>query len=360
MRFGWKKKIRRCLWLGGILFASFLARANARNVTLAWDPGSGSNVAGYRVSYGSASGVYTTQIDVGSNTTTTITGLVNGQTYFFGVTAYDQSGLESVPAEVAYPYPNALRNISTRALVEQDDRVLVGGFFITGHSNKKVVVRALGPSLALPGTLLDPQFELRDASGALLTSNDNWSSSQYQEIVASGLAPHDQREAAAVATLSPGAYTIVVHGAGASTGIGLVEVYDLDMPRTTTRLGNISARGNVRNGDDVLIGGFILDGGDSNATIVARAIGPSLANFGIAQPLNDPMLKLYNGNGTLIGSNNNWQDAQASEISAIGIAPSDPRESAILATLAPGHYTAVVSGRNGSTGIGLVEIYDLN
>jgi hypothetical protein len=266
----------------------------------------------------------------------------------------------SIPA--GYRYANStlsLQNISTRAFVNNGDQVLIAGFIITGTGQKKVMVRALGPSLPVSPALSDPIIELRDARGALVASNDNWRTSQQDAIIATGLAPANDRDSVLLATLNPGSYTVVVRGANNATGIGLVEVYDLDDPRGGARLGNVSTRGNVLTGDGVLIGGFILGGGGWSSKIVARAIGPSLGQSGISGVLADPTLELHDANGTLVASNDNWKDRQQAEIQATGIAPSNDRESAILMTLAPGNYTVIVAGKNGGTGVGLVDIYNL-
>jgi hypothetical protein len=203
-------------------------------------------------------------------------------------------------------------------------------------------------------------LELHDSTGRLIASNDNWKTSQQEQISASGLAPTDSREAGLITTLSPGAYTAVVRGAGSTTGIGLVEIYDLDNSRGLPQLINISARGNVLAGDNVMIGGFIVSGGTVSKTVVVRAAGPSLTSRGVTGVLPDPNLKLYDGNGTLIAANDDWKTSQQAEIAETGLALSSDRESAILATLPPGPYTAITAGKNGATGVGLVEIYGIN
>jgi hypothetical protein len=351
----------RALLSGCSILAVYSAPEKAGGITLTWDPNSEADIAGYRLHYGTVSGVYTSQLDLGNKTTATIPVLIVGKTYFFALTAYDTAGEESqLSNEISYPSPDSLRNISTRAWIDLDDRVLIGGFFITGSGQKKVIVRALGPSIPVPSALSDPVLELHDASGALLATNDNWRTSQQDAIIAAGVAPTNDKESALVATLPVGSYTVVVRGAKNATGIGLVEVYDLDEVRGTVRLGNISARGYVLTGNNVLIGGFIVGGGDWRTTLVARAIGPSLTNFGIPNALADPTLALHNVNGTLIAWNDNWRDTQESALQATGIAPSNDRECAIMATLPPGSYTAIVAGRGAATGVGLVEIYNLH
>ena len=253
------------------------------------------------------------------------------------------------------PGPTILGNISTRTLVETGDQVLIGGFIVTGTQPKKVIVRAIGPSLPLTGVLLNPFLELHDSSGALIVSNDNWRTDQEQEIIATGLAPSNDNESAIVMTLDPGSYTAIVRGANGGTGIALVEVYDLDQ-LVDSKLANISTRGLVETGDNVLIGGFIVLG-DNAANALLRAIGPSLP---VAGSLADPTLELHDSNGTTLTSNDNWRSDQESEILATGLPPANDAESAILTTLSPGSYTAIVRGANNTTGIALVEVYQLD
>lgn len=260
--------------------------------------------------------------------------------------------------------PSHLTNISTRMQVGINDEVLIGGFIVKGSQSqpKKVIVRAIGPSLGaagVPGAMADPTLELHDSTGATIATNDNWTAStQANAITASGLAPSDPHESAIIATLLPGSYTAIIRGVNSTTGIASVEAYDIDS--TPTRLVNISARGQVGINDQVLIGGFIVNGSQSKNLIV-RAIGPSLTNAGISGALADPTLELHDSNGNTLSTNNDWQSSsQASQISASGFAPSNPKESAIMATLAQGAYTAIIRGANSSTGIGMIEVYDLD
>jgi hypothetical protein len=258
-----------------------------------------------------------------------------------------------------------LLNISTRLNVQTGDNVLIGGFIITGTAPKKVILRAIGPSLAnanppVAGALADPILELHEPDGTVIT-NDNWKTTQEAEIIASTIPPTNDLESAIVATLNPGAYTAVVSGKNGGIGVGLVEAYDLDQA-APSQLANISTRGFVETGDNVMIGGFIVGGnGEGNTSVIVRAIGPSLANANPPVPgsLSDPTLELHDGNGTTIASNDNWRDTQEAEIEATGIPPTDNRESAIVMTLAPGAYTAIVSGKNNTTGVALVEAYNL-
>jgi hypothetical protein len=255
-------------------------------------------------------------------------------------------------------------NISTRLLVQTGDNVGIGGFIINGTDPKKVILRAIGPSLTahgVPGALRDPTLELHDHTNATIAFNDNWKDSQQSAIQATGLAPSDDRESAIVQTLAPGAYTAIVRGSGNTSGIGLIEAYDLD-PSANSKLANISTRGFVSTGDDVMIGGFIVGGGlgvngAGSEEVVVRGIGPSLTRAGVPNALQDPTLELHDGNGALVASNDNWRATQQSEIQATGLAPSDDRESAILATLVQGNYTVILRGKNNTTGVGLVEVY---
>jgi uncharacterized protein (TIGR03118 family) len=277
------------------------------------------------------------------------------------------------------PAERQLLNISTRAGVGTGDNVAIAGFII--HSDppvttalKRVILRGLGPSLKangvpVPGRLADPFLELHDINGMLIASNDNWMNSSQPDkaaIIASGLAPTDPNESAIVKTLTSDTnYTAILRGVNNTTGIGLVEVYDLE-PTSDTHLANISGRGFVSTGDDVLIGGVIVRG-DAPEQVLFRAIGPSLAAKGVKNALQDPTLDLYDVHGNLVAHNDNWKEepdgvrnpARIAEITATGLAPTDPRESAILETPASGNYTAIVRGKNTTTGVALAEAYRL-
>jgi hypothetical protein len=266
----------------------------------------------------------------------------------------------------AEPIPNSgrLANISTRLNVGVDDDVLICGFIVGGPEPKRMILRAIGPSLVAAGVIgamANPTLELHDSTGATIASNDDWQSgTQATEITASGLAPQNPLESAIIAILQPGNYTAIVRGVNNTTGIALVEAYELDS--TATRLMNISTRGKVGIGNEVLIGGFIVGGGDSK-TVILRALGPSLATG--AHPLTgtlaNPVLELHDVSGNLLSSNDDWVNSpQHSAIDATGLAPPNSLESAILSTLEPGNYTAIMRGANNATGIGLVEAYDLD
>jgi hypothetical protein len=262
-------------------------------------------------------------------------------------------------AGVALLPESRLLNIATRLRVQSGENVLIGGFIITGTGSKKVIIRGIGPSLAqfFSGTLSDPALELFQGNTSLATNND-WKESQA-EIEATGIPPSNDKESAIVRTLPPGSYTAVLRGNAGSTGIGVVEVYDLDQT-TTSKLANIASRGFVDTDNNVMIGGLIVGpAGSATTKIVIRAIGPSLTNFGIAGALQDPTLDLVNANGVSLRSSNDWKESQQGEIEATGLQPSDNREAALIENVAPGNYTAVVRGAGNTTGVGLVEVYNI-
>ncbi len=277
------------------------------------------------------------------------------------------------------PLPESrLNNISTRAFVQTGDNVVIGGFIVQGIQPKRVIIRAIGPELTqygVPSALANPTLELHDDTGALIASNDNWvstiiggiiTSNQVRAIHDSGHAPTDGRESAIIADLPAGNYTAIVRGVNDMTGVALVEVYDLSADANSI-LGNISTRSFVQTGDNVMIGGFIVQGPQPKRVIV-RAIGPELTQYGIPNALADPTLELHDGTGALIASNDNWQTTiiggiitkdQVADIQNSGHAPTQPSESAIIADLPPGNYTAIVRGKNIIVGVALVEVYDL-
>jgi hypothetical protein len=289
----------------------------------------------------------------------------HGGTFVATLTVTDSKGLQSLNiASVQIQVAGQLLNLSSRLRVQTDDNVMIGGFIIDGSEPKKVILRGIGPSLTkngapYPGRLMDPVLELHSPSAATVI-NDDWKATQQSEIEATGIPPSDDHESAIVATLDPGTtYTAVLRGKGNSTGVGVVEVYDIGLA-ASSRLANLSTRGFVESGDNVLIGGF--QAGPNTAAVsrvVVRAIGPSLAQSSVPQPLQDPTLELHDGSGTLIASNDDWQTDQQTEIEATGLQPQDSRESAIVVTnFEPGPYTAIVRGKGGATGVALVEIYD--
>jgi acetyl esterase/lipase len=264
----------------------------------------------------------------------------------------------------ATPAGNTLLNISTRARAATGDNVLIGGFILgEGSGTKRVLVRAIGPSLAAGGIaspLADPNLALLDSAGKLLATNNDWiNGNQTQEIRDTMLAPGDPKEAALIADLAPGPYTAIVTGVEGPENIALVEAYDLD-PTHPVQLLNISTRGLVETGEGTMIAGSII-GGTEPETLVFRALGPSLGQgpFAIADPLPDPSLRLIDSQGTTIFTNDNWQDTQAAELTAAGFNPGDPLESALLLTLPAGTYTALLSDAHGASGIGLLEVYNI-
>jgi sugar lactone lactonase YvrE len=256
--------------------------------------------------------------------------------------------------------PAQLLNIATRLKVLSGDNVLIGGFIITGTAPKRVIILGIGPSLAqfFSGTLANPTLELHQGD-TLLQTNDDWKSDQQAEIEATGLAPTNDLESAIVRTLDPGNYTAILRGQGDTTGIGVVQAYDLNQA-ANSKFGNIATRGFVDSGDNVMIGGFII-GPTSGATttVVVRAIGPSLTNFGVSGALPDPTLELHDGNGATIAFNDNWADDANQGSIPQSLQPSDPHESALYRVLPSGDYTAIVRGIGNSTGIGLVEVYNV-
>ncbi len=247
--------------------------------------------------------------------------------------------------------------------VQTGDNVGIGGFIITGTAPKHVLLRAIGPSWSgVPNALADPVLELNGPGSFVTVINDNWRDDPVQEalIEATGIAPTNDFESAIDAGLTPGAYTAIVRGNGNTSGVGLVEVYDLD-PGVDSKLGNISTRAFVNTGDGIVIAGFILGGSSNDDRVAVRGIGPSLTGLGVPNALPDPTLELRDGNGALLMANNDWQDdpIQAAELTAAGLAPTNNLEAGIAATLPPGLYTALLAGLNNGTGIGLVEVYDL-
>lgn len=276
------------------------------------------------------------------------------------VNIIDEDGPTPSPTPAAQP-----QNLSTRMRTDVGDNVGIGGFIITGSVSKHVVIRAIGPSLTKFGftaaeVLDDPTLEVH-GPGGFVVRNNNWKDTQEDQIRNTGLPPENDRESAIDATLPAGNYTAIVRGREGTpqAGIALVEVFDIDTA-ANSKLSNLGTRAFVGIGNDVVIAGFILGNNQGNDRIIVRGRGPSLSAFNVPTPLQDPLLELRTQNGTLIRANNDWQDdtAQADEISGAGFAPPHPKESAIAATLAPGQYTATLSGVNSGTGNGLVEVFD--
>jgi hypothetical protein len=248
--------------------------------------------------------------------------------------------------------------------VQTGDSVGIGGFIITGSAPKQVLLRAIGPSLTqfgIPNALADPVLELHGPGSFVTITNDNWRDDPAQEtaIIATGISPTNDLESAIDATLNPGAYTAVARGKNDTSGVGLIEVYDLSQA-APAKLANISTRAFVGTGDNIVIAGFVLGGNNGNDRIVVRGIGPSLTAFGVPDALANPTLELRDGNGALLIANNDWQDdpAQAAELTGADLAPTNNLESGIAVTLPPGPYTALLAGLNNGTGNGVIEVYD--
>ena len=263
---------------------------------------------------------------------------------------------------LAFEPPTAqLTNISTRASVQTGSGVTIAGFILTGTDLKQVVVRGLGPTLTqfgVSGALADPTLQLFDGSGKTIFINDNWKDTQQAGIQATGLAPPNDLESAIRIALQPGKYTAILSGKNNTTGVGLVEVYDIEKS-VFSALTNVSTRGFVGTNQNVMIGGFITEGGNGSTQVVVRGLGPTLTQFGVSGALADPELSLVDSNGNIVRGNNNWKDTQQVAIQATGLAPPNDLEAAILVTVAAGRYTAILSGNGGGTGIGLVEVYKL-
>lgn len=389
--------VRRLLPFVVIFLTSVNAFAANGSISLAWDRSTETDVVGYKVYWGTSSRLYTAQQDNQNEITATISNLEVGSRYYFAVTAYNQSGLESAysqevsgivgsppiptPSPTATPPPEGtpsptpfatpsatptptpppqyLANLSTRGNVANADEVLIGGFIISGDTNKLVVIRGIGPSLAQFGVaqlLADPTLELFDAAGNMVDENDNWTSLPPGTVPAN-LQPSNPAESAISRSLAPGAYTAVLRGVDGSAGNALIELYDLEPGNS--RVLNMSTRGLVGTNDAVVIAGFTVSGTEPSRLLL-RAIGPSLIADGIEGALADPVMELHDSDGSLIYQNDNWRSGQEQAIIDTAAAPSDARESAIVATLQPGAYTAIVRGANNSAGIALVEVYAID
>jgi uncharacterized protein YkwD len=338
-----------------------------------YDPGEGvggvtvtvSNSNSYAVT--ASSGGYSVPVPGSGSYTVTFSGgsvptiqknvnVINGQNVKSDYVVTGSATPTPTPTPTPSPGAPRLANISTRAAVGTNANVLIGGFIITGTQTKKVIVRGIGPSLPFLGSLLDPALELHNSSGAVIASNDNWGqSANSAEIADSGVAPMNPSESAILMSLAPGSYTAVLSGVNQTTGTAVVEVYDLDNA-ANSKLANISTRAFVQSGDNVLIGGLIVVG-PSAADVIVRAIGPSLT---VPGAMADPTLELRDANGVLLASNDNWRTTQETAIINTGVAPTRDAESAIVTSFSPGSYTAIVRGANGTTGVAVVEVYQLN
>ena len=302
-----------------------------------------------------------------------------GQSSDISATSPEVINLDVLGYNLAQTGPPNLGNVSTRSFVQTGANVMIGGFIVEGTGPKRVIIRAIGPELTqfgVPNALANPLLELHDGTGALIATNNDWQTtiiggiitgSQVSDIQNSGHAPGAASESAIIANLQPGNYTAILSGVNGTTGVALVEVYDL-APAATSSLGNVSTRSFVQTDSNVMIGGFIVQGSGPKRVII-RAIGPELTQFGVPNALANPTLELHNGGGTLIASNDNWQTtviggiitaSQVTDIQNSGHAPTVGSESAIIATLQPGNYTAIVRGVGNTTGVALVEVYDLH
>ena len=316
------------------------------------DPMASDNCSGVTAKYDPPSG---SSFPVGTTTVQGTATDASGRTMTcsFKVNVTDTAAPTPTP-----PPPSAtkLANISTRLRVETGDNVLIGGFIVTGAEPKRLMVRAIGPSLAVGDPLLDPNLELFNGAGDLVAANNNWKDApNQQEIIDTSIAPSNDFESAVLTSLDPGAYTAIVSGVNGGMGVGLVEAYDLAL-NANSKLANIATRGRVQTEDNVMIGGFIVLGPDPQKLVV-RAIGPSLP---IGNKLTDPTLQLFNSNGDLLGENDNWRSDQEADITATGIAPSEDAEAALLRVVGPDSYTAIVRGVNETTGVAVVEVYALD
>lgn len=328
------------------------------------DSGNGNDFAGAEL-YDPATGKWTSNGNLATpRDFHTATSLANGQVLIAGGEA-GASGAALASAELYDPTsPAQSHNISTRLRVRTGDNALIGGFILTGSDSKTVIIRALGPSLAVAGHLENPTLALRDGSGGLIAFNDDWKDNQRAQIEATSIPPTNDLELAIVITLpaNNASYTAIVRGKDDSIKIGQVEVYDL-AAGANSKLANISTRGFVETGDNAMIGGFILGpAGTGGSKVIVRALGPSL---GVGGALSDPTLELHSGNGDKIASNDNWKtsdatgQSQEADIRATGIPPNNDLEAAIVATLPPDNYTAIVAGKNGGAGVGLVAVHNL-
>jgi hypothetical protein len=302
-----------------------------------------------------------------------------GQSSDIASTSPEGINLDVIGYDLIQPSQTSLGNISTRSFVQTGQHVIIGGFIVQGTGPKRVIIRAIGPELMQHGitnVLANPRLELHNGTGALIATNDDWqttipggiiTSDQVSDIQNSGHAPTAVSESAIVANLPPGNYTAVVRGVSNTIGVALVEVYDLSAA-VSSSLGNISTRSFVETGQNVMIGGFVVQGTGRKRMII-RAIGPELTQHGITNALANPRLELHNRTGAVIATNDNWQTTilggiitsnQVSDIQNSGHAPTAASESAIVANLPPGNYTAIVRGASNTTGVALVEVYDLN
>lgn len=371
-RSGWRRGVGSALFFLGVVCPAGIL--GAASVSLSWSPSDGTNVAGYRLEYGTFPGIHPVALDARAATSIAVPGLADATTYYFVVTAYDAAGGMSAPSnEVNFTTPSdptaapsRLTNLSTRSYVSGSVGPTINGFIVSGTGLKTVILRALGPTLASFGiseTMADPTLAVYDKAGNLVAANDNWADTQAPFFGPGGaghdLQPNSALESALVVQLPAGNYTAVAQGNNGNAGIVLTDLYDFGGDSGVT-LFNISARAYVDGADRVLIGGIIV-GGSNSAPMIMRALGPSLAKFGIGNALADPALDLYDANGTLLGTNDDWisDSAQMAVMVAAGYALSDSHEAAIAVTLAHGNYTVIVRGSNLTAGTALFDAYRL-
>jgi streptogramin lyase len=257
--------------------------------------------------------------------------------------------------------PPATTNLSTRVSVQSGNGIAIAGFIISGSSPKQILIRGLGASLSnfgIVNPLQDPGLDLHDSTGHTIATNDDWQTATNANQIPVDFRPADSHEPAILATLQPGSFTAILRGKNGGTGVSLIEMYDLSTG-VASELTNVSTRGFAGTGENVMIGGLILSGGNGERQILLRALGPTLARppFNITGNLADPTLILVDGNGTVVASNDDWKSSQQNEIQATGLAPPNDREAAILTTLPTGNFTAIVSGKNGETGVALVDVF---
>ncbi len=303
---------------------------------------------------GYVSGTFLSDSATYSGTTLATLGVTPGTYVWKWGTGANQNFTLQIPA--TNNISSTLGNISTRLRVGTNDDVLIGGFIVGGTGPKQLVLRALGPTLTqfgVTGALPNPTLELHNSTGGLVAFNDNWGEAANAQSIPASLRPPNSLESAIFTSLNPGSYTAIVRGVSNTTGVALVEGYDVS-PLATAHLANFSTRGLVQTGQNVMIAGMIVQ--NRNQNVIVRALGPSLP---VAGKLANPVLELHDGNGTLLDMNDNWRSTQQAEIIATTIPPSNDLESAIVRTLPPGDYTAIVSGAGGTTGVGLIEVYAL-
>ena len=320
-----------------------------------------SNTARLHVFTGNGDGTFGAPVTVeaGSTPVSVVAGDLNsdGKPDLLSLNGSTRNTISVYLNTTAFPPAGNLVNVSTRLRVSTEENVLIAGLIVQGSESKRLIVRAIGPDLVVPDSLQDPTVALVNAQGTTLAFNDNWRSTQEAEITQTGIAPQDDRDAALIFTVAPGAYTAVVKGASGTTGVGLVEAYDL-ATGGNSHFVNVSTRGFVSTEANVMIGGFIVPDGPP-AKVVIRALGPSLTRLGVAGALEDPTLELRGSNGAFIRANDNWRTTQPSELFSSLLAPPSEKDSAVLVKLPPGAYTAILRGKNSASGVGLLEVFRL-